>query len=514
MSLTPLVRDDAPALAQLARTLRDESVRASAEAAAIVPAVRRVGAQAMARGDERVTLEALRVLVNLAADSDRNRDCIVDEAGGGAEFWSHLLEAVRDAHGAVFTRTLVLLTQFARNTRQQSYYATFLGVHGFFEPLVARLQPGEDAELIVELLVCMAHTDAVSASSAVAAAVRALALAVDAELVADLVVVASSRPPQWIPELGALQTALLAALESTDASSSVYGCRQMFAASGHISAMPDCNNWQFAARCRALVAGGNGSWAVAASAVILGNCIDSSESRDTLLASWHDQWVAQFCRSLAGFGDVVQFQALHLLVNVMTPAVAAAVTVGANLDAICRACKVVLDNRDYYAEIAQIAVKFATRLLRALSASPTELLEGLYQFWGLFKDEEVLLLVLQGIVKDGRLPAGDGDKVAVLAANMVQPVGKVSITVLLEKLKTIAMVLQCENVTEVIDANAALMSSYAEFLQGLSHSLTEDAPPEILLNNAKFVAAVTKQRFPAHTVTTTCDDILRFPNHQ
>lgn len=513
MLLTPLVRDDAPALAQLARTLRDESVRASAAAAAIVPAVRRVGAQAMSRGDEDVTLEALRVLVNLAADSDRNRDCIVDEAGGGSEFWLHLLAAVRDAHGAVFTRAIVLLTQFARNTRQQSYYATFLSVHGFFEPLVARLQPDDDAELIVELLVYMAHTDAVPALLAVAAAVRTLALAVDADLAADLAVVALLRPPQWISELSALQAALLAALELTGASSSVYGCRQMFAASGHISAMPDCDNWQFAAQCRVLMASGNGSWAVAALAVILGNCIDSSELRDALLALCDDQWVAHLCRSLANFGDVVQFQALHLLVNTMTPEVAAAVTEGANLNAICRACKVVLDNRDYYAEIAQIAVKFATRVLRALSVSPTELLERLHPFWGLFREDEVLLLVLQGVVKDGRLPAGDGDKVAVLAANMVQPVSKVSITVLLEKLKTIAMVLQCENVAAVIDANAALMLLYAVFLEGLAHSFREDEPSEILLNNAKFVAAVTKQRFPAHAVTKTCDEILRLQNH-
>lgn len=605
-------QDDHNPISKLADQLRDEKVRGSEEIFNAIPELCSLFSKYMKMG---VTnqLNILRLMINLLADNEKNRDALIDSD----IIWNTVLEKAveKDLDQVVVDRIFIFLTQFIRNTEKGQEHATFLRIQGLDKIIMGRIgtfvlhfvgisrnveqftedavvddyldQLGNELELYVEmskgtsfeweeydlvtflrLFMLVLKADFSNYSPCNTDSSRNVNLEEDDYeeerenvllLLSDIIMKLSLDDDMNKTWAVTCQNFLLLILKEEYKISSIHTKRQIFASSGNISSMPSFDNWLVAENCIRIIYASfdesPGTYQVAASCIILGNCVDSVASREELLegitffatssnsASIDETtFLKKICHALSTFNDVVQFQAIHLLVNIMTEDLSKQLFyLQDNFSALYKASKVILDNKSYYQEISKILLKLIKKFIRAFPQSGSSDLLEKVEFWALFAnledDDTVLLLALQKVIQNKRISYGSGKEedektiYKLLFENMVKPVESVNLDSLLEKLKTLAMAFQCDNVSKVLEGlytqdnndddaqenalSEKFLAPYTKFLDSLYTLLRkpESATSAILLNNSKFVAATTKQYTGIlgenSKIVEICDEILK-----
>ncbi|CAH2351019.1 hypothetical protein CLIB1423_02S10418 [[Candida] railenensis] len=598
-------------ISKLADQLRDEKVRGSEEIFTAIPELSTLFSKYM---NMNVAYQSniLRLMINLSADNEKNRNSLIESD----IIWNTVLQKVidKDLDQVVLDRIFIFLTQFIRNTEQSQDHATFFRIQGLDKIIMSRIesfvqhfagishnakqftedavvddyldQLGNELELYVEmskgtsfewdeydlvtflrlfmLVLKVDFSDYNPCNSKDSS--KNLPLEEDDYeeerenvllLLSDIIMKLSSVDDMNKNWAVTCQNFLLLIMKEEYKISSIHTKRQIFASSGNISSIPSFDNWLVAEDCIRIIYGSfdesPGTYQVAASCIILGNCVDSITSRQKLLegityfASSSSSaningkaFVGKICHALSTFNDVVQFQAIHLLVNIMTEELSKQLFyIQDNFSALYKASKVILDNKSYYQEISKILIKLIKKFIKAFPQSlGIDLLEKV-EFWTLFAnledDDTVLLLVLQKVIQNKRISYGSGKQeedektiYKLLFQNMVKPVESVNLDSLLEKLKTLAMAFQCDNISKVLDGlytqdndaqqnalSEKILAPYLKFLDSLYTLLQkpESATSAILLNNSKFVAATTKQYTGIlgenSKIVEICDEILK-----
>lgn len=566
-------------ISKLADQLRDADIRGSEEVYNAIPEICTFLQKYMDMGQS-YQCDFLRVMINLLADNDRNRDALIQN-----EFiWKTLLEKIdveKDWHLVEVERLFIFLTQFIRNSNNVQEYANFFKSINIDKAIVRRVfnfvQHFSHANDASELFQVDAHVDDyldlngnmlelywemckgqeyTSEGKDVLTFVKLLKVlqrvGTEVEeddeyeeerenallLISDIIIKLTSFDDMDANLALECQNSLLSVLENEYRIKSIRTKRQIFACIGNISSMPSFDNWLLSERCIKVIyaSKATGTYLDAASCIVLGNCINSVDTREKLLSeitklassNSQDTFLDKVCHALATFNDVVQFQSIHLLVNFITEDLSKQLFyLQENFSALYKAAKVIIDNKTYYKEITDLLYKLVRKFIRTFPGSESRELLKRGEFWTLFEpleDNDILLLLEQRVILEKNFPSGNGQEtiIKLLLTNMVKPVESIKLEILLEKLKALAMAFQCDNISNVLEElfapgelNEKILEPYLKFLESLydSLSLPESANPAILLNNTKYVAATTKQYTGIlgkdSKIVEICDNILK-----
>lgn len=332
---------------------------------------------------EELAMETVRILVNFTADSDQNRlsvseneqlmNIIASNLVGGSPFNLKM-------------RYAILLSQFIRNTDLQATFMNTFYDFGIADALFDALD--QDTQLLDLQL----EIEAAIVSSAI-----------------DKIIVDSNwqrKAIEWTQKLVEIyQTQLQAGDDSTileSVSSLLYNLtkfesdpgfndtnistdilkllprvpaignetmirRRLFGACGNISSMNGYDNQKRLRTMITLFLDSEDPYRAGACAVNLGNTISGAETKSNFLESVDIKDFLDKFFSIQ-FNDVIQFQALHVLNNLMTESMAKIIFED-HYQALLRISKVIIDNAQYYREVLAIYLKFLTKLVRSLSST-------------------------------------------------------------------------------------------------------------------------------------------------
>lgn len=330
---------------------------------------------------EELAMESVRILVNFTADSDQNRLAVAENG--------QLMSIVKSGLGgespfSLRMRYAILLSQFIRNTDLQATFMNTLYDLGIPDALFEALaQDGQLLDLQLEI-------ESAIVSSAI-----------------DKIVVDSDwqrRAIEWTHKLVEIYHAQLEAddygtiLESV--SSLLYNLtkfesdpgfngtnipteilkllpkvptienetmirRRLFGACGNISSMNGYDNQKRLRTMITLFLESDDPYSAGACAVNLGNTISGAETKSEFLKSVSlEDFLDKFFS--IQFNDVIQFQALHVLNNLMSESMST-IILQDHYQSLLRISKVIVDNAQYYREVLAIFFKFLTKLVRSLS---------------------------------------------------------------------------------------------------------------------------------------------------
>lgn len=404
-------------------------------------------------------LEVLRVLVNFCADNDANRLSLVSGDVGVGEFWSWLFTQLHQASDSdVCTRAILLLGQFIHNI-DEAAMATAVGAlvaKGAVDAVLAYINQTHDAT-VMELLAEFSSVKPTAVLTQQLEWIVAAAGEIDAEdddagealdhasrAIFNATNVDDRSGVAVVPALYRLIGAI-----PRDTANAVHIKRRLFAACGNISSYPSHDNWAEVRRHeRLVVAPDSDLYVVAAAAISLGNCVSSNASQQQLLDQLESVERVVGAVMDAPLGDVVQYQAYHLLTNILAESSVGAVLGHGHL--LSRATKVVVDNCAYYREIGAVYFKFLRKLI-AVGDGPRVL--GLTAVWDALAGcddavcHETKLVLLQ--VACGHKQAMLSVLMARLMSHSVAVQGSVEATYVLQQIKTVAVVLHHYSAEEI-----------------------------------------------------------------
>lgn len=528
--------DVSRALDDLGTSLRDPEFRESPDVARIIPNV-------ISQFSSDPAL-VIRVLVNFTADNDENRHQLVQTDQNLHRFWELALDFLQnDTLGAL---VVVLLTQFVLNI-DDAHKSEFLEVFvrnetvdalvGYCEGCGSK-RAWNELELALELLVEYSAHDPLKFTT------RHITIVLETsrkvlethEEFSDAILLHSSQiigsitnvseltgtdnsKHSLVSEIYKLMSEIPQSLENI-----AHVKRDLFASCGNISSLPSYDNFaDIQVNLQVILDMNSDLYVAAAAAILIGNCVSSRETQTQVL-----QQICSFCllQTLVEsilrrkFGDVVQYQFLHLFNNLMTEEVSRLVL--DNYTDVLRMTKVVVDNCKYYKEIGGIYVKFLKKLLNFSEENPFKFTE-LWEYIGNSEPEsglgEVDLFLLQKISAH---PKANQELSA--HSNLVQRIIKESLRIsqtidgvsLLEKLKTLAILLQnisCDSLEASLGTElfvSTVSQPLHTFLSQVLESVSPAPPNPLLalenpepanlqqraiLNNLKFVAAVALPQF-------------------
>lgn len=530
--------DVSRALDDLGTSLRDPEFRKSPDVARIIPNV-------ISQFSSDPAL-VIRVLVNFTADNDENRRQLVQDDQKLHRFWESALNLLQnDVLGAL---VVVLLTQFVLNIddAQKSEYLEFFVRNETVDALVeycggcGSKRAWDELELALELLVEYSAHDPLKFTArhiAIVLETSRAALATDEETL-DVILLHSSQivgsitnvseltgtdnaKHSLVLEIYKLMNEIPHSLENI-----AHTKRKLFASCGNISSLIDYDNFaDIEVNLQAILNMDSDLYVAAAAAILIGNCVSSRETQTQAL-----QQISAFCPTQTlvesiltrKFGDVVQYQFLHLFNNLMTEEVSSLIL--GNYTDVLRITKVVVDNCKYYKEIGGIYVKFLKKLLNFSKENPFKFSE-LWEYIGTSEPEsgfgEVDLLLLQKIsVNSKSTQKQELSAHRNLVQRSITESLRISQTIdgnqLLERLKTLAMLFQnipCELLEEILGTelfvstlSQPLHTFMSQVLQSVSPAAqNSESALEIpesgnlqqraILNNLKFVAAVALPQF-------------------
>lgn len=530
----------ATALNDLGTLLREETTRADPLLVDIVPRVLSLY--------NTEPSEVIRVLVNYTADNDDNRAFLTSQEQCVLVFWPSAFSYLDD--NALGLHTVLLLTQFIHNIgddQKTSMIKALLEYNAVQKVLdYCRMcqQNGnfDNLSMVLELL------SEYSAADPTTFAVNDLMWLI--ELSSKLLDYCDNEDCDEML-LYASQTALnitnvdeLDELTGNQGSisliQSVYDLmnkvpselenvahikRNLFSVCGNISSYPHYDNLLDLGMNGAQIMNESSDLYVAAAlAILIGNCVSSKDTQTLVIAQLNE--ISSFDRVIEAvlhrqFGDVVQYQALHFFNNLLTKEAADIILRELNLSDLARITKVVIDNCKYYKEIGSIFFKFMRKLVVTGFTGDLDVFDYnvIWSYLDTAESEpaksEVEMLLLQAI---STTPASkykweeNYELVHKLLAETLSVGGTVDGTLMLTKLKTLAVLLQAYSCAE-IEASLGptrfveiFANPFFELMVQLSQSTpTHDSnnqPGQLaanqqaaVANNTKYVAARAAESF-------------------
>lgn len=568
-------------LSSLGDLLRDPEIRSSREVTGYINSLIAITNGAFdhlkAEPSSKAAHEAYRVLVNLTADNDANRSCLASlHTANEKVFWNNTKLALQMAHleELAESRILVFLSQFIHNSEQlKEYTGFFQSIHletSICHYIKAQTQVDADVDEVFDLLInpleILAEMAAETSSESLSKSFSLqdvnvlmeafdtlaglLSSASDEELAETInevftylsSVLYSTTSVDDIPQIHEVRPTekllgVLQKLGSTPICQNLKDItlirRRVFSSLGNISSMTTYNNDVDVVTNIETILHAVDAYSSSAAAIGLGNSINSRGSQKICLHKIKEQYsLADFISSFfkVPFQDVVQYQAFHLLTNLLDDEVACAILHNkAATERIQQYTKVVIDNSRYYKEVASIYTKFAKKLVRVGFVEGNEDMFKYTDIWQAFNNieqelelsvsielEEINLVLLQALLAHEHQAADQNVsfsksllQAAVSDANLNT---NVSVRFVLEKIKSIGMLLSLFN-QRLVDSTQILTGIYAgdktdydmNFLQPLARVLEklnetvtasgeaegpgQRAQYDALVNNAKFVAA-------------------------
>lgn len=563
------------ALNSLGDLLRDPETRSSAQVENSIPSLVAITNSTFSHLETEpksaAAHEAYRVLINLTADNDSSRTRLTSlETEYLRVFWSNTKRALLETllGDLAQSRVLVFLSQFIHNSENLKEYTSFFQSiqleKGLCHYIRSQVRTSTDEEEVFDLLVnpleILSETILESSLSLedLGAVIESfqvltglLSAVSDDELMETVnevftylsSVLYTSTAVDDMPQIDELRPteALLDILQKLACAPVCQSFkditlikRRVFSALGNISSMATYRNEVDVVINIETILHTTDPYALSAAAIGLGNSINSRESQKLCLHKIKEQFsLRSFIDSFfkVPFYDVVQYQAFHLLSNLLDCEVAGEILHNETaMERIPQYTKVVIDNSRYYKEVVSIYTKFAKKLVRVGFVEGKEVLYRHTGLWKAFNNieldlelsvsielEEINLVLLQAYLARGNEPTGKENRCftkALLQATVSDANlnTNVSIHFVLEKIKTIGMLLSLFN-QRLVDAAQLLASTYhgdradydINFLQPLSRVLeklqetvtasegaegpAQRAQYDALVNNVKFVAA-------------------------
>ncbi|CAK7893570.1 hypothetical protein CAAN1_08S00870 [[Candida] anglica] len=535
-------------VASIADSLRDEVVRGSAAVndslVEICAKTATLIQQYFDTGDDSIVMEMFRLLINASANNEQNRNTLTNDIS--SEFWSFVVKIVSTASlEKVRQRVLIFLVQFVRNTKKAAVHAgLFLSIKldrallssmteeykskntgNEHKEEVEEEEINEDLlefelELVSELVVISNESNPLE--SDILLLISLFKYVTDEDLLQTLsTCVAAITKVDDLPGLGPTALVEILSLMGTLEKPAPYVSRMLFGAVGQISSMPSFDNWIVSQLAIDTVSQKGNPYQVATASIILGNCVDSNESRDKLIIQICktisiETWINSFIT--LKYNDIVQYQGLHLLNHILIPEIAHILFKSQeNYQGILQITKAILDNKDYYEGVYNLLNTFLKKLIgRAFVDTDYDALD-LYSYkelWTLISDQNPLMVALAqaAILREDIVLQVTRNKdhlqfSQLLVTNVVEiSEGKtIKLEDLLNKIQTLAMLYQmvprselCAHVFPGDSVQDRFDVPLLKFLEDLQQALsqTSDAPtPQMLTNNAKYIAAATTKYY-------------------
>lgn len=281
--------------------------------------------------------------------------------------------------------------------------------------------------------------------------------------------------------------------------------RRLFATCGNVYAYPSHDNWQRLPEKVAQICRGS-DFGTASAAISLGNCVSSPQTRARLLSEISAvEPVAQVAESLLRrqFYDVVYYQAYHFFNNAMDALMAAEIMTPHNAAAFFHSTKVVVDNFPYYKEIGHLYLKFVRKLVAFAcidqgvnqgvdkGADPIVFLESWEYLIPLDEATHTALVLLQAIATRSNSTSGTISSsttattafMKTLLTRVLKLGDTVDIATLLEQIKALAVafkLLGAETLVQIYtteDFTNVFLKQVLAFLHQLHQALETPATP-------------------------------------
>ncbi|EGV61824.1 hypothetical protein PSN45_000509 [Yamadazyma tenuis] len=472
--------DTLVSLSELGTQLRNPDFRNSPQVLELIPTLADIFVDDC--HSEPLTLEALRVLINLTADSDRNRCQIITHA----HLWRRVL-------GMVGTeRVSILLAQFVRNTECISKFSQFFYKLGIHEPLVKSLFTGGEVDVASVEFLAGVLVPEVLTPEFVPVAERYLPVFVDlyrphddldhedtAELYESL-----STLLYHLTQFDDMDTTVLPQLyplfEQYTESSSV--SRQLFSTVGNLSSMHRFGTIADVHTALQWLPRGN-LYRQAAAYLVVGNYVQSQAQCDEVNALVGDTFIRDYFST--AFSDVVQYQSLHAIKNLVTSATSKQVL---DHPSFMGFSKVLIDNQSYYQEIFLTYLACVKKLVRLTFNDVSTSIYEYERLWSLVDSDEIYLCICP-FMDRSECDLNQRLLTKVFCAEM-----PVEATRVLDRLKAQAVVLKnnVEMVTRRLGADSNFKNEVLVRLQKLGEMVSgsDESHPQhqVVANNARYVA--------------------------
>lgn len=529
--------------------LRNPDIRSNDEVRNSIPQLAKITNDAVSVNDSELLLEVFRVWINLTADSDLNRDCLANMTTDDlALFWNNVAR-FNSQEDSLKERVVLFLTQFIHNTERANEFTTFLhnaGITPNVIDYIISLDSDEDVENTFD-----AVSDGFELVSEITKHVKAEEFWMRFNIqqfnslvgkVNELVSLADNDVPIVGEVFDYISSILynVTLLEDSDKFGDVGAIysilenlpqnlenitlinRRIFSAIGNITSMPAYDNTKDTDFNISILINPRNKYSAAAASIALGNCVHSQETKEALIDKIRSRMpVSQLIEKFFAveFNDIIMYQAFHLLNNAMNKEIASFIigndVILARLTTINKA---IVDNSKYYKEVSQIYFKFLRKLVKfGYLESNGSNISSLLQIWQYLENnetkldtKEVFLLLLQAFATNFSTLPPEFGKMLLNTAFGDSHMQNVPVHVVLEKLKTIGIVLQTFSKNSVTPAALAaslrygtdfttqFLEPYTRFLTNLHESIQatptadqQSGSAQVLQNNFKFVAAST-----------------------
>ncbi|EDK46014.1 hypothetical protein LELG_04193 [Lodderomyces elongisporus NRRL YB-4239] len=248
----------------------------------------------------------------------------------------------------------------------------------------------------------------------------------------------------------------------------------------------------------------NNPYVFAAACICIGNCISDVQSLSHAIETIENKLGMDILmdKFFTGFKitDVIQIQAVHMWVNLMNQSIAKTI-IELYSDAIIALTKLVIDNADYYKEIAKTYFKFIKKLvlLSPTQAIPTKFIRQIVKY----EDHGNVALMQAKYCLLQRAGTFNNDQSICIDDLVVSCVKHTDNQAILEQVKTLAIFnnLIIEKKIQLAELDKLYLNPLEKILSLLQTKTSEPSSAssasgwgdKILANNLRFLAASTLQ---------------------
>lgn len=541
------------ALNELGTHLREEALRSSSSVRSTIPQVLLLV--------EDYPMEVLRVLINYTADNDENRFFLLSDDTAVSTFWALVLEMtlVSERISDLASRLTILISQFVRaGEESKSKFIQGIDEKGIIEWIwtfyaTSVSKDIDSIEVPIEVLSDYASEFPQSISKQqIILVLQGLRNLLDLDYDEDLEDALYCHTTFLYNITKVEDTTLEIPTDEiidcipkipSDYKNCINSKRNLFAACGGVFSFISYDNFNNIGSSVSTILKSTDGYAVAASAISLGNCVHDIDSKIRLIAEVDAvSSIETVATTLlhCNFGDVVQLQAFHFFNNCMTEQLAKSILIPDNEAVLFRNTKIIVDNYQYYKEVGAIYLKFLSKLVKNGMSNGVEI-ASFNSSWSYLNNLEeyceVQMLILQSLctsqVNNDEIRDTMRHSIKVLLD--LKQTG-VDANELLTKLKTIAILLENASTKLALlfpdsDYQTQFLDPITQFFTQVSRILLESASTSdpraqlaqaAVANNSKFVAAMVLRKITSNqspyraemeTLHEVCRNVLSTPPH-
>lgn len=481
--------------------------------------------------DQQYKLAGIRVLVNLSADNDYNRQHLLENE----KLWLLIADHFKlESNLDVLQRLILFLNQFIYSELKNQYLQAIFDTAIFgdrilevlieFQPLtlffkeliqvnLSKILQLDNREFYINLIdlclkrlysLCQEELDEDDEE--------------EVENIADILFNLTMFEDLEIDLLNANYRVLSIMNVIPDITNITKVKRQLFAASGNITSMK--NHHDEAKIAIDMFQNSSDPYTLSASAITLGNYVISLDKCEELLVLIEkhmglETFIAKFLS--IQINDVIQIQMFHVLTKIINQETSKYILV--NNEQLVKFSKLVQDNYQYYPEVGKVYYKFVKKFIKIQFIDGHTQILGYLPIWELLTDEEIKLLLLQSYCGDyieQRLTIDESNFINDLVASSLAIDSSITMEVILQKIKTLSILFHSLNSKKITINSINETDTFFKLLNQLLTKMSQEIIPQaqgqpqnnILINNSRFLSISIIQFVENKFPTSTNDDII------